>query len=420
MLIHRYALAFATAAGLLVCHATPATAANWQAILATETGRKDQPLSLGGFVQVYGEGIVAKRVTGLAATPLLPFNGRLAVFNTNGETEASSTLSIRRARPILRGAIPGTDQRINYFLGVEFGKVGLTRGQFAAIADASMTFNYIPGARIRVGQFKLPLMDEGLESNPQVAAFINFSNPLAQLMLESQIVNGQFVGGAYGFRDLGIQVFDWFRFGSFELAYALVASQGRAHGLDLDDFKDVSGRIQGSLVLDGADNDIHRQEVSLFAWGQWGKRRLSSGVRDRVRTGGGLHMELRPVRFRAEVVYAANALILGSNPAFLNEAVVVSDNGKALGYNAQVSYQVLSWFSIHARYEELHRQLGEGAAFRLFRTLTPGIEFNPHPKVRLVANADFRWLHAPSGNADAKRIVETMGPRFTAQATLNF
>lgn len=397
-----------------------AEAANWQAILATEVGRKDEALSLGGFVQGYSEQIFAGRVNGLTTPSLTRFNGRYAAFNTNGESEAKTTFAIRRARPLLRGAVPGTEQRINYFLGVEFGKVGLTREQFAAIADASLSFHYIPGVRIRVGQFKLPLVDESLESNPQVAGFNNFSNPLQQLMLESHIVNGEFVGGAYGFRDLGVQLFDWFRFGPVELSYAVVGSQGRSNGLDVDDYKDVSGRVQASLVFDGADNDIHRQEISVFGWAQHGKRRSIAGAKDRVRAGGGLHVELRPFRFRAELIYAEGMLILGSNPAFLGEPVAVSPDGKALGYYTQVSLQALSWLVLHGRFDDTYRQFNDPAAQRIFRTLTPGVEFIPHAKVRLMANADFRWLLAPGANADAKRIASGIGPRLTVQATVIF
>ena len=53
------------------------------------------------------------------------------------------------------------DERINYFLLVEFGKNGVAGENVVVLTDASLTFSHIPTARIRIGQFKYPGPEEG-------------------------------------------------------------------------------------------------------------------------------------------------------------------------------------------------------------------------------------------------------------------
>jgi hypothetical protein len=392
-----------------------ARAADWPIVTGTEEGAPDTAIRPFGFLQVVGEGTFGSRVQGLQAPALQRFDGRYAAFNTLPGSEATAGLSIRRARPSVRGSVPFTKKKVTYFFSTEFGKVGLTRVDPAVIADASVTFSYIPGARIRVGQFKLPLMDEVVESNPLAAEQINFTQTAVQLLAESRVENGKYTSGTYGFRDLGVSVFDSFQFGKVALSYQVMGSQGRMGSFEDDEGKDISGRVTSSWVFKGKPWDPHRQELSLFAWGLHGRRTQDGLSGDRNRSGIGAHLELEPVRFRAELVHAQGMIIAGPTPPFEGEPIVVAPYGEALGAYGQARVKLFGHFLIGLRYEELHRWTQVPSELRIFRTLTPGLEVQITPKIRLMVNYEKRWIEAPHGSADAKRIVETVGDRLIAQ-----
>ena len=178
-----------------------AAAADWLMLQGTELAADPAPVRPWGFVQALGEGVAfGSPVDGLSAESLQAFNGERASFNRVGTGDATWGLSIRRARAGLRGAIPKTDGRVAWMLAAELGDNQLTRLDPVVLTDASITFSYIPGARIRVGQFKLPLGEEALEMNPLAAEFVNFSSATSQLLLESSSVAGVYTSGASGFR----------------------------------------------------------------------------------------------------------------------------------------------------------------------------------------------------------------------------
>lgn len=402
-------------AAVLALAPSAARAADWPIITGTEEGAPDSPVRPFGFLQIVGEGTFGSRVGGLQSPALQRFEGRYATFNTLPGSEATLGLSIRRARPSVRGSVPLTKKKVTYFFSTEFGKVGLTRVDPAVIADASVTFSYVPFARIRVGQFKLPLMDEVVESNPLAAEQINFTQTAVQLLAESRVENGKLTSGTYGFRDLGVAVFDSIKIGKLAVSYQLMGSQGRMGSFEDDEGKDVSGRVTTTWVFKGNAWDPHRQELSLFAWGLHGRRTQDGASGDRNRSGIGAHLELEPVRFRAELVHARGMIIAGPNPPFEGEPVVVLPHGEALGGYAQGRVKLLGHFLLGVRYEELHRWTSVPAELRIFRTLTPSLEVQITPKIRLMVNYEKRWIEAPHGSADARRIVETVGDRLIAQ-----
>lgn len=93
-------------------------------------------------------------------------NGRYNNNCTNGpEFRDTSGFALDNLMLGARGnIIPG---KINYFLAANLGENNTTyrpfktsRENLAALTDASVTFSYIPGARIRVGLFKKPGPEE--------------------------------------------------------------------------------------------------------------------------------------------------------------------------------------------------------------------------------------------------------------------
>jgi len=397
-----------------------ARAADWPIITATEEGVKDTPFRFFGFAQIVGEAnVLGERVTGLTSPRLRPYEGQWASFNTLQDSDATWGLSVRRLRPGVRGAVPGTGQKITYIATVELGRAGVTRLTPATLMDAGITFSYLPGVKLRLGQFKLPLSDEAVEANPLASELVNYSNVASQLLLENRVEGGKVTSNAYGFRDLGVEAFESFALGRrMSLAYAAMVSQGRMGALDDDVEKDVSGRVTASWVFSGKRTDPHRQELSLYFWGLHGTRGYEGSRYRRTRSGAGLSLELEPVRIRAELTSAQGMLFLGPQPPFAGADAMVAPNGRALGVVLLARVRLGGHVLVKLRYDELHRQTESAPDTRIFRTLTPALEAQITPKMRLMLDYEHRWLSAPDAPADAKRIVDTAGDRVLLQASM--
>lgn len=408
------ALAAFVVAGSL---ARSAAAADWPMVQGTEpaTAPAVRPF---GFVQVTTEGMLGGEVHGLTSPALARFEGKTPSFNLL-EGGGPWGISVRRARPGLRGAIPGTNGRVSYFLLAELGTAAIARDG-PTLTDAAITLGYVPGARLRVGQFKLPIMDEAVEANPIAAEWVNFSLPAASLANENPVRDGRYDGGASGFRDVGAEVFDTFRMGHLALSYALMVSNGRRGRIDVDASKDVTARTSASWVFSGTDSDPHRQELSVFAWGQRGERDIGGVSVQRIRSGAGIHFEKEPFRARAEVVYASGAIPAGQSPPFADQPIVIDPIGRALGGYVQARVRFFDRLRVGLRYEELHRRFDEPRAERVARTLAPMLEVDVVPNVRVQATYEKRWASAPSGTADAKEIARAMGDRVALQVTAFF
>lgn len=414
----RWRLAASLLAGAVAAFvARPARAADWPLVQGTEPANAPLVRPF-GFVQLTTEGMLGGPVHGLTTPALSRFEGKTPSFNLL-ESGGDWGFGVRRARPGLRGAIPGTNGRVSYFLLAELGTAAIARDG-PTLTDAAVTFSYIPGARVRVGQFKLPLMDEAVEANPIAAEWVNFSLPAAALVNENPIRGGRYDGGASGFRDVGIQVFDTLRRGHVALSYAVVVSNGRRGLVDRDSAKDITARTSASWVFSGADEDPHRQELSFFAWGQRGERDVDGVSAQRIRSGVGVHLEKEPLRVRAELVYASGAIPTGQTSPFPGEPLVVDPRARAVGGYLQARVRIFGEARLGLRYEELHRQIDDVRAERVFRTLAPMIEYDVVPRVRLQGTYERRWLSAPGGSADAKALSRAMGDRIAVQATVIF
>jgi len=149
----------------------------------------------------------------------------------------------------LRGnLIPG---KINYFLMVNFGQNATTyepldssRDRIAALTDATMTFSYIPGVRVRAGLMRKPGPEE-LYQWVGATPYIWPSDFIARVQLEkfvrtntkgTNFIPGQGYSnasasyrgwGADAGRDWGIQFFDAFKVGKWTHTYAVMVGNGR-------------------------------------------------------------------------------------------------------------------------------------------------------------------------------------------------
>ncbi|MCB9676447.1 MAG: hypothetical protein H6737_15095 [Alphaproteobacteria bacterium] len=397
-----------------------ALAADWLTLLGTEEGRKDEPVRVFGFVQPEVVGVVGgERV-----------NGERPLFNTvNGE--ASTAFVIRRARLGARGSIPKTGQKVTYFILLEAGEVALTRDFPIVATDLSVTLSWIPGARVRAGQMKIPVMEEIVQSVPASLEFVSFSNTLTGLLLENRVDDaGQYVGGAYGFRDVGVQVFDGFQEGRLAGAYAVMLSNGGGvHAADPDEPKDVTVRGELAWVTDGERTSGRREEVKIGGWWLEGRRELAGETTRRMRRGAFVHVEQGVAWSLVEVAQGVGTLEAGRNPPFAGSPVVMVADGEAWGVVAQGGVRLTApvpgsqtplSVGLKARYDEFHRRTEDEAAHRVFRTGTLGLELDPVPAVRIQANYEIRRLAAPDGPDAAQALARTMGDRASLQVTARF
>ena len=159
---------------------TTANAANWLALQGTERTDAAPRVKVWGFIQPeYQSTSDTKLVAG-------GWSGQKAIFNQmRPDLKAAEGFNVLRARLGVRGTAMPLDSNVNYFLLAEFGNNGVTRqgGGNVKVTDASVTLNHIPGARLRIGQFKTPGSEEGLQAI-HVFDYINFTGATNGLLLE--------------------------------------------------------------------------------------------------------------------------------------------------------------------------------------------------------------------------------------------
>src|SRR5574340_615773 len=185
-----------------------ANAANWLMLQGIEP--QDAGHRFFGAVQVtYANNVGCNALSGLAGTNGTPAgnpsagpglnNGRYNNNCTNGprfhtpERFALDTLMLGARGNILPG-------RVNYFLAANLGENNTTylpfktsRERLAALTDASVTFSYIPGARVRAGLFKKPGPEELMQSVE--AADYLFPTDFAARVQQERFIHGNAQAG---------------------------------------------------------------------------------------------------------------------------------------------------------------------------------------------------------------------------------
>ncbi len=450
----------ASAATLLAC-AQLASATNWFELQNNEAPGAPA-YKIWGFIQpqfVHNEG---DAVSGISAPPgLKAYNGQTALFNQVAPDQNSrDQFQIFRARPGIRGVIPGTDGKINYFLLGEIGNNGLTRKDPAVFSDATVTFNYIPGARIRIGQGRLPLGEEAMQG-VQLLDYINYSNVTDNLLNERfvtpytttrptspvlgvPLASSQVVGAVSGYRDVGIEVYDWFNRGKWEYAYGVMLSNGNGSEFsDNNSSKDLTARLQAAYIFGG--KGPLREDVMAYIWHQGGKRTFSGVDYNREREGVGFKYLRNGLRFSGEYMSGKGMIFIGPNPPFNDiggatafepvNLIALADSNKADGYYLDTGWRFAKKWEADLRYDRLNRLTNSAFDERKFTTWTLGGQYFYSPKLRFNLNYEIRKLEAPApgtkgltGTAaqqatqltDANIIGNSMGNRISVQMTYVF
>lgn len=239
-----------------------------------------------------------------------PWRGQRALNNViQPDLSSSQVFQIQRARVGVRGAL-AEEEKISYFLLAEYGNNGITQPGGGAgkvtLTDATITFTHFKGAKIRVGQMKVPMSEEVYQG---IMAFnyINLTNMANQQLIERpmwtdgntpcmlipnvlpsppapgpsdplylQFCNGdsqtQFRSAAVAARDTGIQVFDSFRSGPWENSYAILIGQGGANKDDRNDNLDTTIYVSAEKIFGGMK--VFQEGYKLYAWRTSGKRTI--------------------------------------------------------------------------------------------------------------------------------------------------
>ena len=407
-------------------------AANWLLLQGTEPAGSAEMAKLWGFVQPEYQN------TSGTLLKAGPFAGQPAVFNQIGpDLKTESQFNIRRARIGVRGAGFPLDSNVNYFFLAEAGNNAITSngGGSVKITDASVTLNHVPGARFRIGQFKYPGSEEGLQAI-HVFDYINFTNVTNGLLLErfydgdgSDPQSANRPNGAVGaFRDVGVQVFDSFRRNDWEHSYALMVGNGNgiARG-DNDDNKDVYLYWSSARIFSG--QGPRRDDWKLFAWSQRGKRTLVDLNQEFDRDRWGVGTTFRKDRYRAAFEYIkADGMIpdgtdAGAVPGARNNADTataswnVATDGEADGWYVHLGYALTPKWELDIRYDILNRVTNVAAAERQFDTWTLGAQYFLNRKTRVIFNYEIRNAEAPNlpGSAVPNQILDGIDDRLAVQ-----
>jgi len=450
----RTTLALACGMALAGIGAT-AHAANWLMLQGTEPAGTAERAYVWGFIQAdYQVDTSDPNATGDFVPPKL----------LGPDLTSQKAFNVSRARVGVRGAPIPLDNNVNYFLLVELGNNGITQGQggSAKFTDASVTLNHVPGARARLGLFKYPGAEEGLQAI-QVFDYINFSEVTNQLMLErfpnrvwtpniqpcdpqtesrtttspataavACDLNG-FDRPVGAFRDVGLQVFDAFRTGGWEHSYAAMIGNGNGLSFsDVDSDKDLYLYLSTEKVFGG--EGPFREGMKFFVWSQSGKRQFDGNndgryeTYDRDRTGVGVKYFARPWRFTAEYMDGKGMIFNGPDkPTWALTTSTTNPDGADNGLTSEGSgwYAESGWYIPGTNWEldlryDLYKRL-DGSRFQLdWKAWTVGTQYHLNKKTRITVNYTARDVEAvnfgtgagPNANLDG--IKDRYGIQLTA------
>ncbi len=426
-------------ATLLTC-ASAVQAANWLMLQGTEPEGQSARAKVWGFVQAQYQDDNSDANAGGGYIPPKLIGPNL---------DSQSAFNVNRARIGVRGTGLPLDSKVNYFILAELGNNGITAGADGKhLTDASITLNHLPGARVRMGLFKTPGAEEGLQAI-HVFDYINFTNVTNQLLLErfpNSTCDGatpavpciqtgdannaatptpdadmnQFSRSVGAFRDVGIQVFDTFKSGSWEHSYAFMVGNGNGLNYsDNDDNKDLYLYLSTENVFGGKGG--RREGLKMFAWHQDGKRTKATDrtlEQDRTRSGLGVKYLQRPFRASAEYMTGEGMIFQGQH-----RPNHMYNDGKAAGYYAEAGWYIpdTKW-ELDLRYDsyirdEFHPSAGtqQGIDETTYDTITVGAQYHFNKKTRM--NVEYATRDAESDTALVHSNVKGINDRFAIQVT---
>ncbi|MGD8484128.1 MAG: porin, partial [Thioalkalispiraceae bacterium] len=300
--------------------------------------------------------------------------------------------------------------------------------QAAKLTDASITFNHIPGARIRTGLFKTPGPEEVFQGI-FTFDYINFTDVSNQMMLErfpkgvsddtdngaglpggGQGAPGQLTAdetdgwGSFGAaRDIGVQIFDSFKSGGWEHSYALMIGNG--NGLDtggIAEGEDTYLYWSSEMPFKGGKGPW-AHGLKFFAWSHSGERKVDLSddgvanpeVYDRKRSGVGARYRKGNWRLTAEYMKGEGMIFQGPEKPNMGIGAISSGpidstqdlEGEADGYYLDIGYYIpgTKW-ELDYRYDVYNRSTEHDWLTAEFKTTTLGVQYHLNRKTKLTLN----------------------------------
>ena len=402
-------------------HMTHVWSADHILLDGTQIGQGSYRLKITGFIQPRATLHLAEPLDQLTASNYSIYNGQYALPNLSDDH--SWGFNIARARVMMRGSLPHSMQKVNYLLAVEMGRSIYTRGETLVVTDIASTFSYIPGVRLRIGQFKLPTMEEIVQPVESHQEFITFSNTLETLLGESPIKNGEYQGAHYNFRDRGLQAFDTFALGSsFAISYAGMVAMGHRPNPNASHHPDLIARASLSWITKGKLKDIKRKDVNVGAWYMQGKRMFEDEEIKRIRQGAFLKVEQGAFWVLAEWVQGSNMTEIPN--LIKRDHVEWAKHSQTTGIVLQGGprFTISNKYGeigLKTRLEQLTHQQGDPNTLQIFQSLTAGLEWKPISRLRIQYEYQMRKLETPNRKDDVSRL-KRLGDQMLLQATLLF
>ena len=432
-----------TAAVAAACFVGSAHATNWFQLQGTEPSGIAAPFHLFGFIQPTYQDTGGTAVTGLNGPQAAPFNGAVPKFNEVAPQDTSmSSFNMLRARIAVRGTVTPISNKIDYFIMAEFGNNGYTYGNGSytpRLTDASVTFNEIPGMRVRVGLFKTPGPEEVLQGIPDFD-YINFTNVSAQLILNQFIGSAPAMAtgpGAYAVqaapidagRDQGVQLFDWFNNGPWQFAYAAMLGNGAPLYYNAQsNSTSYYGRLQESYIFNHSKGP-HQAGITAWVWSHLGHQALDVadtaggytrqnytfkryGIGAQYRSGfmtpGALRVTgelmrgtgwiLSPAAFSGAAAGYSGAPTCGPSKGtngLCTETLYPGANNAAVGGYIETGFFVTKHWDLEARYDQYDRMTNNPGLERVFKTTTLGVQYYISPMARITLNYAFNRINVP-------------------------
>jgi hypothetical protein len=442
----------------------PLCAANWLMLQGTE-----HPLApahkFWGFIQPAWTHDTSDDLSGLTDPPGPPDfsanNGeRLAITSVSPWFDDNEEFHVRRARFGARGVFTGRlrnsfTSKMNYFTLFEVAPNLLTydpfgdRARAIALDHLSVTFNHLPGARIRAGLFKTPGPEEALQG-VHTLDYIGLTDFVAREVLERFVKGAAKPAGspaspqlgtpkntAYGInavRDWGVQVFAAFEHAQWDLSYAVMLGRGEAisESGGFNDPPELYLYASAEHALPGGWG-IRKQGVKMYGWYQYGQRQFSSDPQDKdydrsrygigARLLAGIPDSTAKVRFAVELMQAEGMIFFAPAGGVAdgkvdngNLQIAAEDGNKARGLTMDLGLFPNNKWQFDLRYHR-HDLLYDTAATvnpgneRELSEITLGLNYHFSRKLRLTINYIFRDLEAPQPYASS-----APGGRFPVKA----
>ena len=437
-----------------------ASAVDWLMLQGTEPQDASAPVKVWGYIQGNFQKDFSSANPSGAPTCSQP-NCYVPAKVLGPDLASQSGFNLSHAQIGVRGTAFPIDDHINYMMLLEAGNAATTHSAseytFAKLTDASVTLNYIPGARVRAGLFKYPGAEEGLQSYA-ANDYINFTEVTNGLLLErfpnhaytanitalsqNQLQAGTTLNGfnapVGAFRDVGIQVFDTFDMGKdWGLSYAAMVGQG--NGIEFDN---IDGKYDTYLYLSTEKSlggtGPKADGLKFFAWNQSGERLAdvtNNATADpkfykRDRSGLGMKYMAKPYRVTAEYI-TANGMIFGGpdKPSFYFAApanATGANNGadaKANGWYLDGGWYIPNTrWELDARYDTTDFNTGRVDEHQ-FNKWTLGTQYHFNPMTRVTVNyeiRDFKCTASTPQCTNANLNLSGVGNKLGVQLTAGF